>query len=301
MTSRASELLGREIRDARGDVMGKIEELVVDDEDGRIAYAVVALETKAGDPGSDRVSLVPWDALRRSEPGTNGATERLERRAYLIDLDRERIAGAPGFVRGNWPRIDRAYGRTIYTYYGRRPYWERARLDGGTSASEELARDVAREREAIPRKPTVQDPNRTERDVPPLAPDDVKELEPFPVGLFEARNVKTVSGVVSSVIEQTGAENDFGVGVRLMLKRSDVKTPGESDLLVYVGPTAFVKKQGFTFNQNDRLTIKGPEMERDGRRILVAMEIDPGDGRTMLVRKENGLPLWKRRIKPAGE
>ena len=202
----------------------------------------------------------------------------------------------PVFTVANWPTMDRAFGRKLYAVFGREPYWERrgANETAGRSGDDGLTADEQK------RRPTVQDPTRTRRDVPPLDRDDLRELEPFPVGMFEARNIKVVAGTVTSIIEQTGAENDFGVGVRLLVQRDD-QAPRNQDLLVYVGPSDFVKKQqGFSFKQNDKVTLTGAEMDRDDRRVFVATEIAMGD-RILMLRRENGLPLWRRKAVPRAE
>jgi sporulation protein YlmC with PRC-barrel domain len=299
-TSRTSEIIGRELRNSAGDTLGKIHELVIDDEDGRIAYALVAVDmatpsTPGGTPA--KLWIIPWELLRAprvvSSNGATGQNGEPRQVRYLFDFDRERIATAPGFSTSRWPKMDRTYGREVYAFYGRAPYWERQRrLDAGLE-------EAARADEDPRRRPTAEDPNRTARDVPPLEKDNLKELDPFPVGMFEARNIKTLNGTVTSVIEQTGSENDFGVGIRLLLKRDD-QQPKDQDLLVFVGPTEFVKRQGFNFKQNDVVSLKGAEMDRDGRRVFVPLEVTMGD-RTMLLRRENGLPAWKRRAKLSGE
>jgi hypothetical protein len=216
-------------------------------------------------------------------------------RTLVADLSRDRVGSMPVFTVANWPSMDRAFGKKIYAVFGREPYWERRganetarQTDDGLPADEQK------------RRPTVQDPTRTRRDVPPLDRDDLRELEPFPVGMFEARNIKVVSGTVTSIIEQTGAENDFGVGVRLLVRRDD-QAPRGQDLLVYVGPSDFVKKQqGFSFKQNDKVTLTGAEMDRDDRRVFVATEIALGD-RLLMLRRDNGLPLWRRKAVPRAE
>lgn len=289
-TTRVGELIGREIRNTRGDRLGVVNEIVIDDESGRIAYVVVG--DGAASEAQSRLWVVPWDVLS-SQRDSSGSGKT----AYEMEIDRERIAGAPGFSRNEWPVMDRAYGRSAYAYYGRKPYWERR-----SQSAEGDERGLPRAGDSDgppPRRPTSEDPNRTARDVPPLDRDDAGDLAQFPVGMFDAGSIKTFSATVTSVIEQTGSENDFGVGVRLLVKRDD--TPNaKSDMLVYVGPTEFVKKQGASFNQNDRLTMTGAEMEREGRRVFVATSVSRGD-QTFKLRRENGMPLWRRRVTPSGQ
>jgi PRC-barrel domain len=276
--TRLSDLLGRVIQNQRAETLGKIQDLVLDETDGRIAYAVVDFDN---DRAGGKLWVVPWDLLR--PPAPTDANANPVTRTYLLDLPRDRLTGAPAFASTQWPEIDRAFGRRVYTFYGRTPYWE-ADVAGSSQTADEQRR-----------RPNTVDPNRSRRDVRPLDRDDLRELEAFPVGMFDPKNMKTVGGVVTSIIEgQTGAENDFGQGIRLMVRRDDV-SPKSQDLLVYVGPAEFVKtQQGFTFKQNDRVMLKGAEMNRDDRRVFVATEIVLGD-RTLMLREDNGLPLWRRK------
>src|SRR5204862_21772 len=94
----------------------------------------------------------------------------------------------------------------------------------GPRISEMIGRELRNARGEEPRRHTNVDPNRTERDVPPVAREEARELEQFPVGMFEPRNVRILNGAITSIIEQSGRENDFGVGIRLLVKRDDQST-----------------------------------------------------------------------------
>jgi sporulation protein YlmC with PRC-barrel domain len=290
-SSRMSEVIGRELRNARGDALGRVQDLVIDDETGRVAYVVV---TGLAEDSGDRLWIVPWDVLSPSPaPAGVPGGERVSRH-FLLEMDRTTLGRAPAFRSDAWPVMDRTYGRDIYAFYGRAPYWERERpIRRSTRQGMEELRDDE------PRRPTVVDPNRTERDVPPVARPEARELEQFPVGMFEPRNIRIINGAISSIIEQTGPENDFGIGIRLMVKRDD-QSAKDPHTLVFVGPSEFVKKQTFELRQHDVLAIKGAEMERGGRKIFVATEITKGD-KTMILRHENGMPAWTRRTKLSGE
>jgi hemerythrin superfamily protein/sporulation protein YlmC with PRC-barrel domain len=96
----AATIVADEVRDADGEPLGRIEELVIDIDHGRVAYAVLSI--------SDRWIPLPWQALRLSE----------EHR-FVADLDRGLIARAPGFDRRNWPDMsDPAFHQAIDRHYG---------------------------------------------------------------------------------------------------------------------------------------------------------------------------------------
>jgi uncharacterized protein YjbJ (UPF0337 family)/sporulation protein YlmC with PRC-barrel domain len=96
-----------------GEDLGQIEDIVLDMESGRIAYAVLSFGGFLG--FGDKFFAIPWEVLRPS------STEE----AFILHTDREALANAPGFDKNHWPEMaDRQWGAGIYSYYGSRPYWE---------------------------------------------------------------------------------------------------------------------------------------------------------------------------------
>lgn len=117
-----STMTGDTVRNMKGEDLGKIEEVMVDLDCGRIAYAVLSSGGFLG--MGDRFYAIPWNAL----------TVDLEQREFILDVDRERLERAPGFDEDNWPLMaDRQWGETIHGYYGRKPYWD------GPAAAPELS------------------------------------------------------------------------------------------------------------------------------------------------------------------
>jgi len=110
---RASTIIGTEVQNKQGDYLGKITDLMVDPQDGRIAFAVLSHGGILGIP--TRFIAVPFGALK---PGS-------EKRVYLLDASKEKIAAAPTFSRDQWPNVtDREWGADAYRFYGQTPYWE---------------------------------------------------------------------------------------------------------------------------------------------------------------------------------
>ena len=109
----ASTLTGDAVRNAAGDDLGKVDEIMIDIPTGRIAYAVLSFGgfMKMG----NKLFAVPWDALKVDE----------DRKCFIMDADKSRLENAPGFDKDPWPDMaDQTWGRKIYDYYGKRPYWE---------------------------------------------------------------------------------------------------------------------------------------------------------------------------------
>jgi sporulation protein YlmC with PRC-barrel domain len=114
----ASKLVSERVRNRAGQDIGRIEDLVIDQNSGNVQYAIVSFD---GFGRSDDLFAIPWSELTVSPA-----------RDYLIaDFDNERLGRAPFFRRGAWPDMaDPAWRRDIDGYYGHsRPAdWERPRV-----------------------------------------------------------------------------------------------------------------------------------------------------------------------------
>jgi sporulation protein YlmC with PRC-barrel domain len=109
----ASTLKGDKVVNLQGEDLGKIEDLMIDLERGRIAYAVLSFGGFLG--MGDKLFAIPWQAL----------TVDTEGKQLVLNIDKELLKRAPGFDKNNWPDMtDPAWGAELYTYYGYRPYWE---------------------------------------------------------------------------------------------------------------------------------------------------------------------------------
>lgn len=108
----ATKLIGDPVVNADGEKLGKIEDLVIDPESGRVDYAVLSFGGFLG--VGDKLFAVPIEAMRLSP----------EERRFILDVDKERLKHAPGFDKNSWPEpSDRAFGTKVYNYYGYTPRW----------------------------------------------------------------------------------------------------------------------------------------------------------------------------------
>jgi sporulation protein YlmC with PRC-barrel domain len=108
-----SAVIGDSIVNRTGENLGKIEELMLDLEMGRVAYAVLSF---GGVPGmSEKLSVVPFEALKLD------AT----REHFTLDVDKDKLKNAPSFDKSNPPKAsDRTWGAELYKFYGYKPYWQ---------------------------------------------------------------------------------------------------------------------------------------------------------------------------------
>ncbi|MGH7541350.1 MAG: PRC-barrel domain-containing protein [Gemmatimonadota bacterium] len=108
----ATTLIGDGVRNAAGEDLGKIEELMIDVANGRVAYAVVSFGGFLGI--GDKLFAVPWEALELDQASHE----------FVLDVSREVLENAPGFDKDSWPQMaDRDWGGRIYEHYGLDPYW----------------------------------------------------------------------------------------------------------------------------------------------------------------------------------
>ena len=106
-------VIGSKVVNQQAEDLGKIEDIVVDVEAGRIAYAVLSFGGFLG--MGDKYFAIPWEAFRFNVT---------DKRAKL-NVDKKLLENAPGFDKDKWPNMtDASWGNQIFSHYGYRPYWE---------------------------------------------------------------------------------------------------------------------------------------------------------------------------------
>ena len=109
----ASTLKNEKVVNAAGESLGRIEDYMIDLNNGRIAYCVLSFGGFLG--MGDKLFAVPWSAL----------TLDTENKSFVLNVDKERLKNAPGFDKDNWPDMTSPdFGTRIYGYYKVPPYWE---------------------------------------------------------------------------------------------------------------------------------------------------------------------------------
>jgi len=110
---------GDKVINKTGEHLGKIEELMIDLENGRVAYTVLSFGGFLG--MGDKLFAIPWQALQL----------KLHEHAFVLDVSKETLKKAEGFDKDNWPITNREWLSAMYSYYGYQPYWqwERERIE----------------------------------------------------------------------------------------------------------------------------------------------------------------------------
>jgi sporulation protein YlmC with PRC-barrel domain len=108
----AGTLIGDNVRNNNGEDLGRLEEIMIDLDEGRVAYAVLSFGGFLGI--GDKLFAIPWEAL-----AVDTQNEEI-----VLDVPKKVLENAPGFDKDNWPKTtDRAWLVEVYTYYGYDPYW----------------------------------------------------------------------------------------------------------------------------------------------------------------------------------
>ncbi|WP_440945909.1 PRC-barrel domain-containing protein [Methanosarcina sp. T3] len=107
----AGTIKGDKVINKAGEHLGEIEELMIDLENGRVAYTVLSFGGFLG--MGDKLFAVPWQALQL----------KLHEHAFVLDVPKETLKKAEGFDKDNWPLTNREWLATMYSYYGYQPYW----------------------------------------------------------------------------------------------------------------------------------------------------------------------------------
>ena len=108
----AKALIGARVVNLKNENLGKIEDLVIEPEDGRVTFGILSFGGFLG--MGEKLFAVPLQMMRTST----------EDRTFVLDVDKEKLKNAPSFDNDRWPDLhDRAFGSRVYSYYGYQPYW----------------------------------------------------------------------------------------------------------------------------------------------------------------------------------
>ena len=110
----ATKMIGGKVLNRAGEGLGNLKELVIDLEEGRVAYAVLSFGGFLGK--GDKLFAIPWEAL----------TLNPNDHTFILDAEKEVLEEAPGFDKDHWPdnaQYEAGWLLDIYEYYGYSPYW----------------------------------------------------------------------------------------------------------------------------------------------------------------------------------
>jgi sporulation protein YlmC with PRC-barrel domain len=120
----ANSLLGDRVVNREGEDLGTIEEIMLETDNGRIAYAVLSFGGLMG--MGDKLFAIPWNLLQLDA----------RQKRFVLNVSRERLKTAPGFDKNNWPRMaDSEWSNEIADFYGQSIEWSRPGTDRRSNLS----------------------------------------------------------------------------------------------------------------------------------------------------------------------
>jgi sporulation protein YlmC with PRC-barrel domain len=105
----ATEIKGSKVLTVKDEELGKIEEVMIDSESGRIAYVVLACDCFIG--MSCKLFAIPWEALKTS------------RGDYILKVEKGAFEELEGLDDDVWTLTHNDLTK-VYEQYKVRPYWE---------------------------------------------------------------------------------------------------------------------------------------------------------------------------------
>ena len=103
---KCSDLCGKEVRTAQTDDVGKLNDVVIDPDSGRILYGILSYR--------DKLFAIPWNVLT-----LNSNAEQL-----VLNADEEQLSDGFSFDKDSWPNlVDQGWATGLYTHYKVKPYW----------------------------------------------------------------------------------------------------------------------------------------------------------------------------------
>jgi sporulation protein YlmC with PRC-barrel domain len=108
----ADKVEGTAVFNAEGEKLGTVDAVMLDKRGGNVAYAVMSFGGFLC--MGEKHHPLPWQTLTYDET----------KHGYVVNLSKEQLKKAPTMSVGEYERLtDRAYGESIYNYYGVPPYW----------------------------------------------------------------------------------------------------------------------------------------------------------------------------------
>ena len=103
----ASTLNGNDVKNAQGESLGHVREIMLDPANNRIAYYVLSfggwLEV------GDKLFAIPPEAMKLDT----------EDKCFILNIDKQNLKNAEGFDKDNWPDMANSTFRSnLYSHYG---------------------------------------------------------------------------------------------------------------------------------------------------------------------------------------
>ncbi len=248
------KIVGSEVVNVKGEKLGKIENLVVDIDSGRILYAV--LESGGFLGIGDKLLPVPWESLA-ALPSEG---------IFFLNQSKEQMEKAPAFEKDKLPNMgDMQWGESIFKYYGVPEYEYRGRMGmgygyghgyGGYGAYYGYPMHPNTGREELSKK------------------------------IFDSKTIKTISGQVIKVDRVPESGSGMEMRLTVFIDKKEV-------LPVYLGPAFYIvgSEEANLFKIGDQVTVTGSQVIDRSEPFMIAMTAKLGN-EVLRLRDKDGNPEW---------
>jgi sporulation protein YlmC with PRC-barrel domain len=107
----ADRVEGTEVYNTKGEHLGEVEDVLIDKESGKVAYAVMSFGGFLGI--GEKYHPIPWSMLKYDT----------SKAGYVVALDQATLETAPAYDRDELKFQDRAWNASVHDYYKAAPYW----------------------------------------------------------------------------------------------------------------------------------------------------------------------------------
>jgi sporulation protein YlmC with PRC-barrel domain len=109
---KATDLCGKDAHNTKNEDIGRITDLAIDPDGGRVLYGILAYSSK--------LFAVPMNALALSNDG----------KKFVINVSKEELNSMTGFTSTNWPNMaDREWATRAHAQFRADPYWNEPRIE----------------------------------------------------------------------------------------------------------------------------------------------------------------------------
>jgi sporulation protein YlmC with PRC-barrel domain len=103
---KSSDLCDKEVRTVQTDDVGKLDDMVVDPDTGRVLYGILSYR--------GRLFAIPWHAL----------TLNRDAKQFVLNAEKEQLTDDVSFSKDNWPNlVDQGWATELHAHYQIEPYW----------------------------------------------------------------------------------------------------------------------------------------------------------------------------------
>jgi len=247
------KIIGSRVINLKGETLGKIEDLVVDIDTGRIVYAILDSGGFLGIGG--KLVPVPWKSL--------GALP--SEGIFFLNQSKERMEKAPAFDKKNLPDMrDIHWGANVFKYYGAPSGYAQEEPPGYGYGYYGFNYPIS-PGSGINRAPGLGDPYKK---------------------IFDSKTIKTISGQVIKIDQVP----EFGFGLQMRLT---VFVDKKDIVPVYLGPAFYLVGpwQAKHFKLGDKVTVSGSQVTVKGEPLMIAMTVKLGN-EVLRLRDQEGIPAW---------